>query len=155
MIKLDFKAAKEGFFDRKVVVDAVDRASLKVLSKFGAYVRTRAKSSIRKRKKSSQAGQPPSSHVGTLKNLIFFSFDQRKKSVVIGPTLITRSTMAPETLEHGGETDLPGHEFKTVDGKKVYKRTSKRVKIAKRPYMEPAFEAEKPGLPAMWENSIR
>lgn len=155
MFKLDFKAAKEGFFDREKVINAVDRATRRVLSKFGAFVWRRAKSSIRKRKKASKAGQPPSSHSGLLKDLIFFSFDPAATSVVIGPTLINRPTGAPEILEYGGEAEIRGSQFRTRQGKVVREKTTRKIKIQPRPYMGPAFEAEKPGLPAMWANSVR
>lgn len=66
MINLTFKEAKAGFFDRARVMEAVDKATKKVLSRFGAYVRTRAKTSIRKgRGRTSEPGRPPYSHVGT------------------------------------------------------------------------------------------
>src|SRR5690606_6172596 len=51
----------ELFFDRKAVTSRVDKATRKVLSRFGAFVRRTARSSIRKRKKTSQPGSPPSS----------------------------------------------------------------------------------------------
>lgn len=146
---ISIKAAKNNFFDRKVVMDAVDRATLRVLSRFGAFVRTRARSSIRKRKRPSTPGQPPSSHVGTLKALIFFSYDPDRKSVVIGPTLSSNPSGAPETLEYGGEADIESFDR----ARKV--RTRHRAKVAARPFMGPAFEAEKPGLPAMWTDSVR
>lgn len=152
---ITIQAAKNNFFDRKVVIDAVDRATLRVLSKFGAFVRRRAKSSIRKRKKASKPGQPPSSHVGLLKDLIFFAWDSSAKQVVIGPTLINRPTGAPETLEYGGDAELPTSQFRTRGGKVRFERTTKRIHIQPRPYMNPALQAELPGLPAMWANSVR
>ena len=141
MIKLN--VAKGNFFDRKAVVDATTVAERKVLSKFGAFVWRRSKSSIRKRKKVSKPGQPPSSHVGLLRNLIYFTFDASAHSVVIGPVLINRPTGAPETLEYGGVIAID-------DGKQI-----RRVPIAPRPYMGPAYEAEKPKLPDMWKDSIK
>lgn len=144
MIGLDFKAAKEGFFDRAKVLRSVDAATRKVLSRFGAFVRTRSRTSIRKRKGISPPGGPPYSHVGTLRDLIFFSYDEARRSVVIGPTLSRRPTGAPENLEYGGEADIPQRRGKPA-----------RAKIRPRPFMGPAFEAEKPGLPAMWRDSVR
>jgi hypothetical protein len=95
--------AKSMFFDRRAVQEACDRGTRQVLSKFGAYVRTSAKSSIRRRKKASEPGHPPSSHTGLLKKFIFFGYDTVAKSVVIGPTLLARrSGEAPEALEYGG-----------------------------------------------------
>lgn len=142
---ITIKMAKSAFFDRIAVTDAVDRATLGVLSKFGSFVRRRARSLIRKRKKTSDPGKPPSSHVGLLRDLIFFSYDASAKSVVIGPTLSNKPTGAPKTLEYGGPATI-------VDRRKG---TSHQVLIQPRPFMNPALQAELPGLPAMWANSVR
>lgn len=152
---IDIRAATNNFFDKKVVIDAVDRATLRVLSKFGSFVRRRAKSSIRKRKKASQPGQPPSSHVGLLKDLIFFSWDSSARKVVIGPVLKTNPTGAPETLEYGGDAEIAEGQFRTRGGKVRFERVKKRVSIKQRPFMQPALKAELPGLPAMWADSVR
>jgi hypothetical protein len=141
---IDFRI-KEMFFDRKAVTSAVDRAARKVLSKFGAFVRTAARSSIRKRKKASQPGQPPSSHVGTLKRLIFFGYDPSRKSVVIGPTpLGSGSAEAPPLLEYGGTAKRKNRKGKNVTA--TYRA---------RPFIGPALEKEEPKLPAMWANSVK
>jgi hypothetical protein len=94
---------REMFFDRQAVVEAVGRANAKVLSKAGAYIQRRAKSSIRKRKRVSKPGEPPSSHVGTLRNLIYFSFDPPSRSVVVGPTPLGAVGVVPPVLEYGGQ----------------------------------------------------
>lgn len=155
---ITIRAARSNFFDRESVIAAAGAAQVRVLSKFGAFVRTRAKSSIRKRKKSSKPGQPPSSHLGLLKQFIFFSYDREAESVVIGPALINRSTNAPETLEHGGDTTIEVHRF--VSGAKYgnrvrYLTQQKPIHVKARPFMGPALKAELPGLPALWRNSIR
>jgi hypothetical protein len=92
----------EMFFDREAVIEAVGRAGAKALSKAGAFIQRRAKSSIRKRKKASRPGEPPSSHVGTLRNRIYFSYDPPMRSVVVGPTPIGAVGVVPPTLEYGG-----------------------------------------------------
>lgn len=145
MIGLDFKAAKAGFFDRGPVLAAVDRATRKVLSRFGAFVRTRAKSSIRKRKAISKPGSPPSSHAGLLKKFIFFAYDLDRKSVVIGPVKLEKpvSPTALPALEYGGPS------VRERKGKR------ERITVRARPFMGPAFAKELPGLPAMWRDSIR
>jgi len=56
MIDMTFQAAKQGFFSREKVKRSVDAGTRKVLSKFGAFVRQRAKTSIRKRKGTSPPG---------------------------------------------------------------------------------------------------
>jgi hypothetical protein len=136
---------KRMFFDRQAVVSKVDAATRRVLSKFGAFVRRSAKSSIRKRKKPAPPGQPPSSHTGLLKKFIFFGYDAARQSVVIGPTRLNQKGRgeAPPLLEYGGKTTLKR------GGKK------RRVTYQARPYMGPAFEKEKPQLPAMWRGSVR
>lgn len=136
---------KRMFFDRQAVVSKVDAATRRVLSKFGAFVRRSAKSSIRKRKKPAPPGQPPSSHTGLLKKFIFFGYDADRRSVVIGPTRLNQKGRgeAPPLLEYGGKATL------------VRRGKKKRVTYQARPYMGPAFEKEKPQLPAMWRGSVR
>ena len=133
------------FFDKKAVRDKVDAGTRRVLSKFGAFVRRSAKSSIRKRKKAAPPGQPPSSHTGLLKKFIFFGYDAARQSVVIGPTRLNQKGRgeAPPLLEYGGKATL------------VRRGKKKRVTYQARPYMGPAFEKEKPQLPAMWRGSVR
>lgn len=138
------------FFDRQRVLKAVDSARRKVLSKFGAFVRQRARSSIRPGGKGnivSKPGQPPRSHVGLLKRFLFFAFDETSKSVVIGPAKINTGTEAPSVLEHGGTTLVRG----TRHGQTI----SRQVRIAPRPYMGPADAAERSKLDPLWANSVK
>jgi len=136
---------KKLFFDRQAVISKVDAATRRVLSKFGAFVRRSAKSSIRKRKRPAPPGQPPSSHTGLLKKFIFFGYDPARQSVVIGPVRLNQKGRgeAPPLLEYGGKATL------------VRRGKKKRTTYQARPYMGPAFEKEKPQLPAMWRGSIR
>ena len=143
MIGMSFEAAKRGFFDRAAVQKSVDKATRKVFSKFGAFVRQRARTSIRKRKGTSPPGGPPYSHVGLLRRFIFFAYDAQKKSVVIGPTLTREGSTAPRLLEHGG------------DGTVATKKGPKPARYRPRPFMGPAFAAEQPTLPALWKDSVR
>ncbi len=141
---LDMKMMKEGFFDKAKVIRAVNKASRQVLSKFGAFVRTAARSSIRKRKGVSSPGSPPSSHTGELKRFIYFAYEPTTQNVVIGPIkLSSKSGEAPASLEHGGTCTT------------VRRGKKKTVKIAARPFMTPAFEQEKAKLPSMWANSVK
>lgn len=140
---MTFQRAKQGFFDRDKVQRAVEASTRKVLSKFGAFVRQRAKTSIRNRKGTSPPGQPPYSHTGLLRKFVLFAYDPARKSVVIGPTLTQEGSEAPRLLEHGGETTLE------IGGKK------RRARYRPRPFMGPAFEEEKQQLPSLWRNSVR
>jgi hypothetical protein len=140
---MTLKAAKQGFFDRERVHKAVDKSTRKNLSRFGAFVRQRARTSIRRRKGTSPPGQPPHSHVGLLRRLIFFAYDRGQQSVVIGPTLLRQDSEAPGLLEHGGEVVRPD------------KRAHRKLRYRPRPFMAPAFEQEQHRLPDLWHNSIR
>lgn len=138
---------KRMFFDRPRVQRAVDRGRRQALSKAGAFIRQRARSSIRKRKRSSRPGQPPSSHTGLLRRFILFGYDRQRDSVVVGPVGFRRST-APSVLEFGGRTAVESKRRGRQRGKRV-------VRIAARPCMKPALEKEKSNLPALWRNSVR
>ena len=141
-------AIKGMFFDRAKVCRRVDTATRRVLSRFGAFVRRGAKSSIRTRKRASAPGQPPSSHTGLLRRFIFFGYDPTRQSVVIGPQRLSQKTTdAPHALEYGGTSTV-------IEGLRR-RRRKRRVRIAARPYMGPAFEQERPKLPAMWRDSVR
>lgn len=137
---------KDLFFDRHAVIAAVDRAKRKVLSKAGAFIRTAARTSIRKRKGSAPPGAPPHSHEGSLRRLILFGYDRASDSVVVGPVGF-KGSAAPSALEHGGST--------TVLRRRGGRLTSRKVRIAPRPYMAPALEKERPRLPPLWRNSIK
>lgn len=139
----DTAAAKATFFDRAAVADKLSPAVRRALSKFGAYVRTRSRSSIRKRKKVSPAGSPPSSHVGTLKKLIFFGYDEGAKSVVIGPVVGGSASGAPRVLEYGGT------------GKVKNKKGDRVAQFAPRPYMRPALETELATVRERFKDLIR
>jgi hypothetical protein len=145
MFGVRLRQAKAGFFDRAAVMHATTRAERRVLSRFGAFVRTRARTSIRERQRPSPPGSPPSSHVGLLKRFILFSYDPARHGVVIGPTRINAKTGgdAPPLLEYGGTA--------------VRERWGRRrsVRYLPRPFMHPAYMAEMARLPPLWRNSIR
>ena len=140
---LDFKTARNQFFDRNWVKSRIDDGTRKALSLFGAYVRQTAKRSIRNRKGTSRPGRPPFSHTGLLRKHIYFGYDPVQRSVVIGPvSLFSRgkSGKAPEILEYGGKVTLP-------DGR--------RAKIKPRPFMGPAYEEELLTVSKLWRNAVR
>ncbi len=139
--------AKGLFFDTLAVEAAATRTERRVLSRFGAYVRRRARSSIRRRKKPSEPGSPPSSHTGLLRQFIWFFYDADERSVIIGPARLNTTTgNVPEILEYGGRAVI------VADYRK--KRT-RVVYVRARPYMRPAFDAELQQLPKLWANSIK
>jgi hypothetical protein len=140
------------FFDKGAVLRAVDRAERQVLSKAGAFVRRRAKSAVRKRKRVSEPGQAPSSHAGHLRRLILFGYDRAASSVVIGPLLFRSrsSPTVPELLEFGGivTRERKGRRRRTMG-------VRRRMRYRPRPFMGPALEAEAPNFPSLWKDSVR
>jgi hypothetical protein len=144
---------KQFFFDRQIVIDAVGRAGAKNLSKAGSFIQRSARSSLRRRKKVSPPGEPPSVHtkdrVATLKN-IWFVFEPRQRSVVVGPLKLNGSR-----LEGSNRSTVPAlHElggFAVVTSRKQ----KRRAKYARRPFMGPAMERELPKFVGLWANSVK
>jgi hypothetical protein len=126
MIQINFNS----FFDRDTVLRKVKDGTKSSLAKFGSYVRTRARRSIRQRKKSAQPGSPPSSHTRLLRDFIFFGYDDRTDSVVVGPALMKQQTnpTIPNVLEKGGTL--------------THWKTGKPAVYRAFPFMEPALSAE-------------
>lgn len=148
----DFASIRSGFFDTEKVRRSVSAGARRVLSKFGAFIRTRARSSIKrpgkKQKKAnavSPPGSPPLAHTGLIK-LIFFAYDAATESVVCGPIKLTgKSGRVPTILEQGGDTVISG----------TAKRKPRRATIAARPFMGPALEAERPKFADQLKNLMR
>lgn len=167
------------FFDRAVVIKAMSKATLRALSKAGAFIRTRARSSMRRRKRASTPGTPPSAHGGAqLKTLLFFSFDPSTKSVVVGPVPFARGE-APNLNEFGGQVQrkrsvvvrsgpprkasprqAAAFKRKVRTGQVIPKALPRKLVQQKatyppRPFMAPALEKERHNLPARWKNSLK
>ncbi len=154
---------RENFFDSERVMKALSEGQRRKLSKFGAFVQRRAKTSIRPaavenrteirkakkrgqhvtiRYRPSRPGEPPRSRKGELKKLILFGYDPIQRDVLIGPTLVAgRASETPARMEFGGEF--------------VHKKSRKVIKVEARPFMRPAMEAEKKArMPAMFRDSL-
>jgi hypothetical protein len=171
---------KQFFFDRQIVIDAVGKATAGVLSKAGAFIQRAARSSLRRRKRSSEPGEPPSVHstdnVASLKN-IWFSFDPANRSVVIGPLKLNQVAEKYQAVRMVGRTTIPElHEFGGVasireiqyagsnlwfrqdlrhrrDSDKKYRR--RNAVYRKRPFMGPAMKRELPKFEGLWANSVK
>ena len=143
------------FFDEAIVLNAVDAGLRKSLSKAGAYIRRSAQSSLKYGKGLSSPGSPPIVHrnsgytrtkktkTGTksqasspLRELIFFGWDARTKSVVVGPTPFRGKTVAPPLLEFGGTAQ----------------RNGKALKYGPRPFMGPALKSNVSKFPELLKN---
>lgn len=130
------------FFDRAGVQRKVKDGTKSVLAKAGAFVRQRAKTSIRKRRRIATAGSPPSSHAGQLRDLLLFGYDERTSSVVVGPQLFRHrsNSTVPGLLEFGGIT----HDAR-----------GRRLNYRAFPYMGPALEKEKGKFPGLFSGAVK
>lgn len=149
---MDFATVTKAFFDTKAVTDRLDPATRKALSKFGAFVRQRDKSSLKYKDGTAPPGQPPFVHRSTgytksrknkktgltkteqaspLRELIFFAYDANTKSVVIGPVLGGSQSGAPRTIEEGGNATVRRENGKVVS-----------VHVRPHPHTKPAFDTE-------------
>lgn len=173
-----FAEIRKSFLDTDRVRAAMARGKKRGLGKFGGRVRLRSKHSIRKRKKSSAPGEPPSAHQSGGLRLIFYAWDDATESVVVGPinfkSKYIGEGVVPKLLELGGEitrlvpekradgrvaSDAQKAAFrrKIEDGSIVVPdRLRKSVTFHYRgnPYMNPALEAEAPNFPKSFANVV-
>ena len=155
--------------DFEKVQRATDRKTYKFLRRFGAFVRTTARRSMRpggKKNKVSRPFEPPRTHGGgILKNSILFEVTSNRKNVVIGPILVSGtkgSNKVAQVLEEGGTltgftTILDaGETGRDAFGKFVKAKKPKREQVTKRiaprPYMGPAFHENKAKLSSIWDS---
>lgn len=159
--------AKAGFFDSEIVIRAMDAGKRRALAKAGAFVRTTARSMIRKapgvntqtgqvargrRKKgvryveaTAKPGDPPYGHASQLlKKFIYFSWDTESQSEVIGPALLQSPRGGgPKFIEYGGGTSI-----RTKKGK------MRRAQFHGNPVMHPALEKGLGELLKSFENCM-
>lgn len=129
------------FFDRPQVINALEKAERRVLSRTGAYGRLAMRHSFKKGKKRGdpEPGKPPRYHVHPNAGLrtVLYAFDPARGSVIIGPLLYGGSKWTewawgrrlsfedmggrtvPQLLDEGGE------KLKTIQYKSghTYSRT--------------------------------
>jgi hypothetical protein len=80
----------------------LDEKSKRALNILGAVTMSEARRLIRRRKRPSKPGEPPSSPTGVLKRTIVYGFDSSTRSVVVGPYRTKSKTNVPNVLEYGG-----------------------------------------------------
>ncbi len=138
----NFQNLRANFFRPELILRQADKARRRALSKAGAFVRRRAQTSMRKRKAISEPGSPPSAHSGELRKLLFFAYDPRTDSVVVGPVVFKRGEV-PRLHEHGGTVTRTDRRGKT-----------RTFRYPARPYMAPALKAERPRFPQLLRGMI-
>lgn len=174
-------AIKELFFDRPAIQKALRRANRTNLGKAAAFVRRVARNSLRKPGKRglknaiqkrdlrgrfltkrssyvSPAGSPPFRRTDPGLQTIFYAFDPRAESAIVGPVLLNgtkrlSSKTGPELHEFGGTAVLKVPERAT-------KQRPRRVRVVtarypRRPFMGPALEKSANKFPDLWRNSVR
>ncbi|HLW67852.1 MAG TPA: hypothetical protein VKS79_21215 [Gemmataceae bacterium] len=150
MIEQKLFEVKRLFFDREQVKNKADAGMRRGFAKVGAFIRRRAMSSLRSRKKISEPGRPPSSHLGLVKQNIFFAWQDRPKGVVIGPILLNQKGGKDvlRTLEEGGTRRVVQTMFYAPDGSKhpLAQPEVKNLFYRPRPFMQLALETELPKL---------
>ncbi len=122
------------FFDRPAVLKRADRAKVNVLRRQSGLIAKIAKRSIRRRKKSSKPGQPPSAHAKQTPNLktILYALEDGGQSAVVGPLGFNQKADVPHKLEFGGNVDII-----SAGGRRTRKKL-RTVTIQPRPFMAPA-----------------
>ena len=121
-------------FDADGLVAKVAKASVDVLKRMGAYVRTVARHKVHTSPKPSTAGTPPHSRTGALKRGILFGVEKRQQSVIVGPS------------ERFVGTSMAAHEFGGA---------YKRERYPKRPLMGPSLQESAPHLAKMWRDAVK
>lgn len=121
-------------FDADGLVARVARASVDILRRMGAYVRTVARRKVRTSDRPSTPGTPPHSRTGALKRGILFGVEKRQTSVVVGPS------------ERFVGTSMAAHEFGGA---------YKRERYPRRPLMGPALKESAPRLAWMWQDAVK
>lgn len=172
---------KSAFFDREAVIDAVDNATRRAISKSLAFVRQAARRDmLRRRKRVATPGRPPSVHskhpFATLRNVLFV-YDHRTKSGIVGPVKLNQvnftqnsTATVPQIHEFGATVYIREERWRADWGDTKWRRRDgrRRVNPAKiyrtrparypaRPFMEPALvqENNRGNILSPWANVVR
>ena len=121
-------------FDADGLVARVAKASVDILRRMGAYVRTVARRKVKTGERPSTPGTPPHSRTGALKRGILFGVEKRRNAVVVGPS------------ERFVGTSAAAHEFGGA---------YKRERYPKRPLMGPSLKESAPRLARMWQDAVK
>ena len=146
MLNIRFSQVKALFKEDKIL-DAKKRGTVRALKKAGAFVRSDARRSMKRRKSVSPPGKPPRVLKGQLKRFLFFVVDKdAPENVTIGPVKLNDSG-APRFMEYGGSQ---------VQRRRRRGRTSNvKLDIEPRPFMNPALERQAPGIPDLFKNAFK
>lgn len=170
---------KQQFFDRKKVINAIDRTTRRALSRFGAYVRTRAKQSISSRGRQMRLDEMTTQqrrryHIAVERAKQESRRKPRRPTAPSAPGKPPRShtgllkrfiffgyeprrrgvVIGPARLNQKAEVDgFTVPELLEEGGDVVVDGAHRHY--AARPFMGPAFRKELPGLPQRWREAVR
>ncbi len=158
---------KAAYFDRKAVIDKMDRATHRVFSKFGAFVRTKdielqlrhrppkkfgVKSNVSNRPGISPVGTAPMPHKGTIVKNVEFWWDAIAQSVIIGHPLLVQPATGTREAVHALEYSGPSL-MKSIN-KATYGQIIP-IFVRARPSINPAFdEVKEKNLPGMYKDAM-
>jgi len=179
-VNIAMTASQRLFFDSDAILKELSAAERKVNSRFGSFVMTGARRSMRevgKDGKPSPPGKPPKARKGKRGGLlkrgpfaVQFAWDTARRTTVVGPLVIPGGkdrnpggTM-PEALEHpGGKVIVKEAQKKDgtysvraaawahINGGKIRERVAS---VKARPFMQPSLDKEAPKFPGLWRNAI-
>tara|TARA_R110002073_G_scaffold20209_5_gene72808 strand:- start:14903 stop:15433 length:531 start_codon:yes stop_codon:yes gene_type:complete len=173
MINFTFNMNK-AVVDQKALTASVDRGVNKAMPKSLDSMKRRIQASYTTRSRSSRAGESPSVHSFgrmSLRN-VQVEYDSRKKTGFVGPALLSGQRSLVETdqplpglLEAGGWITVPevswdGERWFTETrrrrAKPGQKKRKRRVRMAARPAIGPAFnaEAQSGNTLSPWQNVV-
>ena len=126
------------FFDRKSVIDVLDKKTRKAFIRGGQLIRKIARRRLRPRNRKAFPGESPTAWTPFLKKHIFYSLDRTTRTLVVGPVPVGSFNTAG-ALEHGGWATI-----RTDKGRRV------RAYYRKFPFMKPALLAAKDYIPNLF-----
>lgn len=140
------KLRVDWFFDRQTIENPVEKARVDYLRRAAGQVRLRMRRSMRRRKKVSAPGRPPSIHSPSSQSLrlIQFALDRESGGAIVGPVKFNAKTgrQTPNRLEFGGRSRI------------VDRRRQRTVRIRRRPFAGPALAATESALGDLWGASL-
>lgn len=174
--------ATEFFLDRAEIQERVGKYRARALRVAGSFVRRKARTRVlRRRKRSSPPGSPPSVHAkdptATLKNILY-AYDPVTQSVPVGPIKLNQvvgvpggAKTVPQLLTEGGTAEIEeearadGRPWSAKTGRwrrrdrrygpkpwKVYRR--RQARYAPRPIMSVALRDALPEIPTAFQGFL-
>jgi len=154
LLKRDKRGYNFGmFFDQQKVIQAIGIKAAQDFAGLGFYTRKAIKNSMKPGKskaksaslrmkrgiRSSKPGEPPRYITGALRDNILFSYDAKKRSLIVGPRRLNgksfeASTSIPQVLNDGGAYYQTLYAYWNKDGtiSKYKRKNSERIEVGRR-----------------------